>query len=110
MSIEEGIFMERREVFKRWLQNERHKKSGKHIPINTINNYIKSIHRISQVMYETGVISKRLYSMKNIDEVQVAVDKIRKNSTYLNLNTASENMYHKALNYYTSFIEAKNNE
>lgn len=45
--------------------------------------------------------------MKNIDEVQAAVNQIRKNRTYLNLNTASENMYHKALNYYTSFTEAK---
>lgn len=102
--------MERREAFKRWLQNEKHKKSGKHIPENTVNNYIKSIHTISEIMYETGVISKRLYSMKNIDEVQAAVDQIRKDRTYLSLNTKSENTYHKALNYYTSFTEVNQNQ
>lgn len=99
--------MERREEFKRWLQNERHKKSGKHIPEKTIDSYLRGIHKISDTMYETGVISKRLYSMKGIDEVQAAVNQIRKDRTYLSMNTESENMYHKALNYYLSFSEIK---
>lgn len=99
--------MERREEFKRWLQNERHKKSGKHIPEKTIDSYLKSIHKISDVMYETGVISKRLYSMKGIDEIEVALNQIRKDRTYLRMNTESENMYHKALNYYLSFTEVE---
>ena len=102
--------MERREAFKRWLQNERHKKSGKHIPEKTVNNYIKGIHKISDIMYETGVISKRLYSIKNIDEVQSAVDQIKKDRTYLSLNTESENMYDKALNHYVSFAELRENQ
>ena len=102
--------MERREEFKRWLQNERHKKSGKHIPGKVIDSYLKSIHKVSEMMYETGVISKRLYSMKNVDEVQIAVNHIRKDRTYLTMNTESENMYHKALNYYISFTEIKANQ
>lgn len=102
--------MERREEFKRWLQNERHKKSGKHIPEKIIDSYLKSIHKISDVMYETGVISKRLYSMKDIDEIQTAVNQIRKDRTYLSMNTESENMYHKALNHYLSFTEIKTNQ
>ena len=102
--------MERREEFKRWLQNERHKKSGKYIPGKVIDSYLKSIHKVSEMMYETGVISKRLYSMRSVDEVQTAVNQIRKDRTYLTMNTESENMYHKALNYYVSFTEIKANQ
>ncbi len=102
--------MERREEFKRWLQNERHKKSGKYIPEKVIDNYLRSIHKVSDVMYEAGIISKRLYSMKNVDEVQEAVNQIRKDRTYLTMNTESENMYHKALNYYVDFTEVKANQ
>lgn len=101
--------MERREEFKRWLQNERHKKSGKPIPEKMIDGYLKSIHKISDVMYETGVISKRLYSMKSAGEVQEAVGQIRSNRGYLTMNTESENMCHKALNYYMTFTETKGN-
>ena len=102
--------MERREAFKRWLQNEKHKKSGKHIPEKTVNSYVKSIHKISDTMYQTGIISKRLYSIKDIDEIQEAVNQIRKNRMYLSLNTESENMYDKALNYYISFAEIREDE
>lgn len=101
--------MERREEFKRWLQNERHKKSGKPIPGKIIDGYLKSIHKISDVMYETGVISKRLYSMKNVGEVQEAIGQIRSDRSYLTMNTESENMCHKALNYYMAFTETKGN-
>lgn len=102
--------MERKEAFKRWLHNEKHKKSGKHIPEKTINNYIKGIHKVSDIMYETGVISKRLYSMSSINEIQGAIDQIRKDRTYLSLNTESENVYDKALNYYISFAEFGENQ
>lgn len=101
--------MERREEFKRWLQNERHKKTGKCIPGKMIDSYLKGIHKVSDIMYETGVISKRLYSMKSVDEVQEAVHLIRKDRTYLTMNTESENMYHKALNYYLDFTGMKAN-
>ena len=101
--------MERREAFKRWLQNEKSNKFDKYISKNTIKSYTKGIHKISEVMYEAEIIDKRLYSINNIDEVQVAVEQIRQDDMYLNLNKISENMYHKALNYYTSFIESKGN-
>lgn len=98
--------MERREAFKRWLQSERNKKSGRPIPEKTIDGYLRSIHKVSDMMYETGVISKRLYSMKDAEEVKEAVSVIKKDRNFLNMNTASENMCQKALNYYSTFIEA----
>lgn len=99
--------MERREEFKRWLQNERHKRSGKPIPEKVIDGYLKSIHKVSNTMYEMGVISKRLYSMRTVEEVQDAVRHIRHDRNYLTMNTASENMCHKALDYYIAFTECK---
>lgn len=99
--------MQRREAFKRWLQNERINKSGKLIPEERIDGYLKSVHRISNVMYETGVISTRLYSMRGIKEVQAAVSSIKHDRTYLTMNTKSENMYHKALEYYIAFTKAE---
>lgn len=97
--------MQRREAFKRWLQNVRIKKTGKPIPINTIECYARSIHKLSDVMYEEGVITKRLYSMKDSDEVKGAIAKIKKQHSYLEMNEKSENTLHKALNYYTAFAE-----
>ena len=102
--------MERREEFKRWLQNERHNKSEKHIPERIIDSYLKSVHKVSDAMYELGVISKRLYSMKSVEEVQAAVNQIRKDRTYLTMNTESGNMHHKALNHYINFTEMKANQ
>ena len=107
LSYEEE-FMERREAFRRWLQTEKNKKTGKAIPEKTIESYMKGIHKISDEMYETGIISKRLYSMKDIEEVNEAVAKIKKQHTYLSLNEKSDNNLHKALNYYTKFIESIN--
>lgn len=98
--------MERREAFKRWLQSERNKKSGRPIPEKTIDGYLRSIHKVSDVMYEMGIISKRLYSMKEADEVKEAVNAIKKDHTFLSMNAASENMCQKALNYYSTFVEA----
>lgn len=100
--------MERREAFKRWLLNVRIKKTGRSIPINTVEHYARSIHKLSDVMYEEGVIAKRLYSMKETDEVKLAIAKIKKERTYLDMNQKSENTIHKALNYYASFIEETN--
>ena len=97
--------MERREAFKRWLQDVRIKKTGKPIPTNTIERYARSIHKLSDAMYEEGVISKRLYSMRDIDEVRDAIAKIKRQHTYLEMNEKSENTLHKALNYYTTFSE-----
>ena len=51
--------MDRREQFKRWLQNVKAKKSGRSISEKAIENYLRNIHRVSDAMYETGVISKR---------------------------------------------------
>lgn len=98
--------MERREQFKRWLENERIKKSGKPIPEKVIEGYLRNIHKVSDVMYETGVISKRLYSMRTVEEVDEAVRAIKKDRTYLTMNTQSENMCQKALTYYVAFTQA----
>ncbi|MBE6024198.1 MAG: DUF2400 domain-containing protein [Cellulosilyticum sp.] len=97
--------MDRREAFKRWLQNTRIKKSGKPIPEKVIDNYLKNIHRVSDAMYETGVISKRLYSMRTVEELTEAMRAIQKDRTYLTLNTKNENMCQKALQYYMTFTE-----
>jgi len=100
--------MERREAFKRWLQDVRMKKTGKPIPTNTIESYARSIHKLSDLMYEEGVISKRLYSMRDTNEVKCAVAKIKRQHSYLETNEKSENSLHKALNYYTIFAEEVN--
>lgn len=97
--------MDRREAFRRWLQNTRIKKSGKPIPEKVIEVYLKNIHRVSDAMYETGVISKRLYSMRTVDELREAVSAIQKDRTYLTMNTKNENMCQKALQYYMAFTE-----
>lgn len=99
--------MERREAFKRWLQNETHKNSGKPIPEKWIVRYLRSVHKISDVMYATGVISKRLYSMRDAEEVGAAIQSIKRDRTYLTMNTDSENICNKALNYYMAFTEAQ---
>lgn len=98
--------MERREGFKRWLQTIRIKKTGKPIPEKTIEGYMRSIHRLSDAMYESGVISKRLYSMKEPEEVSEAISKIKKERLYLEMNISNENSVHKALDYYAEFIKA----
>ena len=104
--MREELFMERREQFKRWLQNERMKKSGNPIPEKTIECYLRNVHKISDVMYESGVISKRLYSMRSVEEVNDAIKSISKDRTYLTMNTKSENTCDKALRYYAAFTQA----
>ena len=108
LSYEEDVFMERREAFIRWLRNERIKKTGKPIPEKTIERYARNIHKLSDVMYENGVINRRLYSMRETEEVTRAIAKIKKEQVYLTMNEQSENSVHKALNYYTKFTEAMN--
>lgn len=98
--------MERREQFKRWLQNERIKKTGKPIPEKVIEGYLRNIHKVSNAMYEAKVISKRLYSMRTMEELKEAFTAIKENQTYLKMNMQSENMCQKALNYYLAFTEA----
>lgn len=102
--------MDRREQFKRWLQNVRVKKSGKPIPEKMIESYLRNIHRVSDAMYETGVISKRLYSMRTLEELNEAVKVIQKDRTYLSMNTKHENMCQKAIQYYVAFTEDVNKE
>ena len=108
LSYEEDVFMERREAFIRWLRNERSKKTGKPIPEKTIERYARNIHKLSDVMYENGIIDRRLYSMRKTEEVTSAIAKIKKEHTYLTMNEQSENSVHKALNYYTRFTEEMN--
>ena len=105
---EEDVFMERREAFIRWLRKERNKKTGKLIPEKTIERYARNIHKLSDVMYENGIIDRRLYSMRETEEVTSAIAKIKKEHIYLAMNEQSENSVHKALNYYTKFTEAMN--
>lgn len=99
--------MDRREQFKRWLQDIRIKKSGKPIPEKVIESYLRNIHRVSDAMYEMGVINKRLYSMRTVEELNEAVKAIQKNRAYLTMNTQNENMCHKAIQYYVAFTEEK---
>lgn len=102
--------MDRREAFKRWLQTARVKKSGKPIPEKVIEGYLRNIHRVSDAMYQTGVIPKRLYSMRTVEELSEAVRAIQKDRTYLTMNTQNENMCQKALQYYVAFTEDINKE
>ena len=102
--------MDRREAFKRWLQTVRVKKSGKPIPEKVIESYLRNIHRVSDAMYETGVITKRLYSMRTVEELKEAIKAIQKDRTYLTMNTKNENMCQKALQYYVTFTEEVNKE
>ena len=74
--------MDRREQFKRWLQDIRIKKTGRPIPEKVIDGYLRNIHRVSDAMYEAGVISKRLYSMRTIEELRTAVYAIQKLPVY----------------------------
>lgn len=97
--------MDRREQFKRWLQDIRIKKTGRPIPEKVIDGYLRNIHRVSDAMYEAGVISKRLYSMRTIEELRTAASAIQKNSMYRTMNAQHENMCEKALQYYLSFTE-----
>lgn len=97
--------MDRREQFKRWLQDIRIKKTGRPIPEKVIDGYLRNIHRVSDAMYEAGVISKRLYSMRTIEELRTAVYAIQKDSMYRTMNAKHENMCEKALQYYLSFTE-----
>ena len=108
--MKEDIFMDRREQFKRWLQNVKVKKSGKPIPEKVIEGYLRNIHRVSDAMYETGVISKRLYSMRTSEELNEAVKAIQKDRAYLTMNMKHENMCQKAIQYYVAFTEDANRE
>lgn len=95
--------MNRKEAFRRWLQNEKIAKTGKPIPEKMIETYIKGVSHLSDTMYENGVIDKRLYSMKEMSELESAISSIKKNHIYLNLNGESGNVLHKALNQYIKF-------
>lgn len=100
--------MQRREAFRRWLQSEKIKKTGKPIPEKTIISYTRGVHKLSDVMYETGIISKRLYSMNTPGEVEQAINRIKREHMYINMNEESENKLHKALNYYLKFMNELN--
>lgn len=95
--------MNRKEAFRRWLQNEKAARTGKSIPGKTIESYIKGISQLSDTMYENGVIEKRLYSMKEASELEGAISVIKKSHAYINLNNESGNILHKALNHYMKF-------
>ncbi len=95
--------MNKKEAFRRWLQGEKVMKSGKPIPEKTIEQYIKSISRLSDTMYENGVIKKRLYSMTEASEVETAIIDIKKSHMYINMNNESGNILHKALGEYVKF-------
>lgn len=95
--------MNRKEAFRRWLQNEKAAKTGKAIPEKTIESYIKGISQLSDTMYAHGMIEKRLYSMKEAHELENAISAIKKSHTYINLNNESGNVLHKALNHYMKF-------
>ncbi len=95
--------MNRKEAFRRWLQNEKVKKTGKAIPERIIESYIKEISYLSDTMYENGVINKRLYSMATTKEVDEAVAAIKRHHEYINMNQASDNRLHKALEQYLTF-------
>lgn len=95
--------MNRKEAFRRWLQNEKIAKTGKPIPEKTIESYIKGVSHLSDAMYEDGVIDKRLYSMKEIQELEGAISAIKKSHIFINMNSESGNVLHKALNQYVKF-------
>lgn len=97
--------MERKEAFKRWLQNEKSRRSGRPISEQVIKGYARELHRLSDIMYEKGVITKRLYSMNTYEEVKQAIKKIKEDETYEDINRTHKNNVHKALNYYERFIE-----
>ncbi len=97
------VLMNRKEAFRRWLQNEKVVKTGKSIPGKTIESYIKGISHLSDTMYENGVIEKRLYSMREKSEVEGAISVIKKSHIYINMNNESGNVLHKALNEYVKF-------
>ncbi len=95
--------MNRKEAFRRWLQNETVAKTGKSIPAKTIESYIKGVSHLSDAMYENGVIDKRLYSMDQSGELEGAISAIKKSHVYINMNNESGNVLHKALNQYVKF-------
>lgn len=100
--------MNRKEAFRRWLQTNKVKKNGKVLKENVIESYIKSLSHLSDEMYNLGVISKRLYSMRDYNEIKCAVKDIRRSAQYDTQNKAYGNMFNKSLDAYIEFANCVN--
>lgn len=95
--------MNKKEMFRNYMQKQKIKKSGKPIKPNLIELYIKELSKLSDYMYEAGVIEKRIYSMASYEEICESIKKIRRAEHFEGKNKDSENRLNKALNYYLDF-------
>ena len=95
--------MNKKEMFRSYMQQQKIKKNGKPIKPSVIDIYIKELGKLSDYMYEAGIIGKRIYSMESYEEICESIKKMRKAGSFEGKNKETQNRLNKALNYYEAF-------
>ena len=76
----------------------------------TINNYTNAISLVSREAINDGLLSKTIYEIDNLPELDELLSKLNQNQTYLERRVSSHNTNSAAMNQYRKFIEFINSE
>ena len=71
----------------------------------TINNYTNAISLVSREAINDGLLSKTIYEIDNLQELDELLSKLNQNQTYLERRVSSHNTNSAAMNQYRKFIE-----
>lgn len=76
----------------------------------TISNYTNAISVVSKEAIDENIISKSIYSINNLEELDDLLEKLNQNDTYLERKISSHNTNSAAMSQYRKFIEELNNK
>ncbi len=71
----------------------------------TISNYVNAISIVSKEAIAENLLTKSIYDINNIEELDSLMLKLNKNDTYLERKIASHNTNSAAMNQYRKFLE-----
>ena len=76
----------------------------------TISNYVNAISIVSKEAIAENLLTKSIYDINNIEELDSLLLKLNKNDTYLERKIASHNTNSAAMNQYRKFLEDINSK
>ena len=71
----------------------------------TVNNYTNAISLVSREAINDGLLSKTIYEIDDLQELDELLSKLNQNKTYLERRISSHNTNSAAMNQYRKFIE-----
>lgn len=92
-----------KDKFKNWLIKNNYKQ-------NTINNYLPEIEIVSKIAIDAGLISKSIYQIYNLDELNLLIEELDKNDEYSNRKLISHNTNTAAMKQYKYFLNDFNSK